>query len=307
VVTEPQLVVVDAEEPVWRVGFKPEPWAWSGWEWAGSDGRFDGRWDDSQGNFRTVYAGSTLLACLLEVLAGFRPDPTLAAGLDSIVEDDEDAAIHSTATAGEISYSWLGPRLAASATLTGRLCAVTAAESIAALLGPFVALAHLLGLHDFDAAALKDARARALTQSVATHLHATTELEGVTFASRHGDDLALWAVFERAGDSAISHTLDAFEHHPLSPEDPALQVSASSFPTHGRVSHPTPRAPESDTGVAGAGWSRRTPDSSSPRTLRYETRRRRSGPYGKTPTSRSAPAGSSAIRAGRTSATVTPS
>lgn len=224
-VTEPQLVVVDANETVWRVGFKPEPWAWSGWEWAGSDGRFDGRWDDSQGNFRTVYAGSTLLACLIEVLAGFRPDPTLAVGMDNIVEDDEDAAIRPTVLAGEISYSWLEPRSAASASITGRFCAVTAAESIAALRDQFVALAHLLGLHDFDAAALKDARARALTQSVATHLHAATDLDGVTFASRHGDDLALWAVFERAGDPSISHTLDAIEHHSLSPENPDLQMA----------------------------------------------------------------------------------
>ncbi len=223
-VTEaPQLVVVDAAEEVWRVGFKPEPWAWSGWEWAGADGRFHGRWDDRQGNFRTIYAGSTLLACLLEVLAGFRPDPTLALELDDIVEDDEDAAMHPTARAGEISYSWLEPRSAASATLTGRFCAVTAAESIAALRPQFVALAHLLNLHDFDAAALKDGRPRALTQSVATYLHATTELDGVTFASRHGDDLALWAVFERAEDPAVSRTLDAIKHHPLSPEHPDVQ------------------------------------------------------------------------------------
>lgn len=39
----PQLVVVAAAEEVWRIGFKPEPWAWSGWEWAGTDGRFHGR------------------------------------------------------------------------------------------------------------------------------------------------------------------------------------------------------------------------------------------------------------------------
>jgi hypothetical protein len=222
-VTEPQLVVVDADEVVWRVGFKPEPWAWSGWEWAGSDGRFDGRWDDSQGNFRTVYAGSTLLACLVEVLAGFRRDPTLAVELDEIVEDGEDATMHPTAPAGQISYSWLEPRSAASASMTGRFCAVTAAESIAALRRPFVALAHMVGLHDFDATALKDGRSRALTQSVATYLHANTELDGVTFSSRHGDDLALWAVFERSGDPAISHTLDAIEHHPLTPENPDLR------------------------------------------------------------------------------------
>lgn len=223
VTVPPELVVVDADEQVWRVGFTPDPWAWPGWEWAGTNGRFNGRWDDSQGNFRTIYAGSTLLACLLEVLAGFRPDPMLSLELDAIVEDDDDAAGHPTVRGGEVSYSWLEPRSAASATLKGRFCAVTAAESIAALRPRFVALAHLLSLHDFDAAALKDGRPRALTQTVATYLHATTELDGVTFASRHGDDLALWAVFERAGDPAISAALDAIEHHPLSPEHPVLQ------------------------------------------------------------------------------------
>lgn len=219
----PQLVIVAADEQVWRVGFKPEPWAWAGWEWAGADGRFGGRWDDHQGNFRTIYAGSTLLACLLEVLAGFRPDPTLALEVDDIVEDDEDAAMHPTARAGDISYAWLEPRSAASATLTGRFCAVTAAESIAALRPQFVALAHVLKLHDFDAAALKDGRPRVLTQSVATYLHATTEIDGVTFASRHGDDLALWAIFERAADPSTSRALKAIEHHALAPESPELQ------------------------------------------------------------------------------------
>src|SRR5690606_6413822 len=106
--------------------------------------------------------------------------------------------------AGEVPYSWLEPRSAASATLTGSFCAVTATESISFLRPQFVALAHQLSLHDFDAAALKDGRPRELTQSVATYLHATTMLDGVTFASRHGDDLKLWAVFERAEDPAIS-------------------------------------------------------------------------------------------------------
>lgn len=219
----PQLVAVDTNQRVWRVGFDPEPWAWSGWEWAGSDGRFHGRWDDRQGNFRTIYAGSTLLACLLEVLAGFRPDPTLVLALDGIVEDAEDAVTHPTAAAGELSSAWLGRRSAASATLTGRFCAVTAAESIAALRPQFVALAHLLNLHDFDASALKDGRPRALTQSIATYLHATTDLDGITFASRHGDDLTLWAVFERADDPAVSPALNAITHHPLSVEHPDLQ------------------------------------------------------------------------------------
>jgi len=47
----------------------------SGWEWATR--RFHGRRDDRDSNFRTANAGSTLLACLLELLAYFRPDPLL--------------------------------------------------------------------------------------------------------------------------------------------------------------------------------------------------------------------------------------
>jgi hypothetical protein len=218
----PQLVLVDVEEQVWRIGFKPEPWGWSGWEWAGTDGRFGGRWDDSQGNFRTVYAGSTLLACLLEVLAGFRPEPTLVLDLDGIEEDEEDAEHYPTSRPGELPYSGLEPRLAASATLTGTFCAVTAAESIAALHPRFVAMARMLSLHDFDAAALKNGKPRELTQSIATHLHAATDVTGVTFESRHGDDLVLWAVFERADDPSVSPALTALEHHQLTPEHPDL-------------------------------------------------------------------------------------
>ena len=43
---------------------------------------------------------------------------------------------------------------------------------------------------------LTDVRARALTQAIASHLYAQTPLSGIQFASRHGDDLTLWAVFE---------------------------------------------------------------------------------------------------------------
>ena len=49
----------------WRVGYKPEPWCWVDWRWA-TGGKFNGRWDDSTGQFRTDYAGETLVACLVQ-------------------------------------------------------------------------------------------------------------------------------------------------------------------------------------------------------------------------------------------------
>lgn len=204
--SEQKLALATADTRVWRIGFRPDPWAWSGWEWA-TDGRFPGRWDDLHGNFRTVYAGSSLRACLLEVLAAFRRDARLATELDEIVEDDEDAVLHPTLRSGEVPREWLDVRAATSAELAGTYCAVTDSQSIAVLYPHFIGMALSLGLSDLDAAALKDARPRQLTQAIAAWIYETTDLDGVTFASRHGDDLQLWAIFERPGDPQVSPKL----------------------------------------------------------------------------------------------------
>lgn len=224
----PQLVLVNVDQRVWRVGYAPNPWAWAGWEFAGTDGRFPGRWDDHRGVFRTIYTGSTLLACLLEVLAHFRPDRALVQELGAIVDDDDDG--YPTAPAGQVPYSWLDPREAASATQTGTYCDVTASESVAALRPTFIALALQLEQPDFDGAALKRARPRELTQRVATHLHATTNVAGVRFASRHGDDVELWAIFERAGHHTISPHLSDIARVRLTVDHAAL---VEAFRIHG--------------------------------------------------------------------------
>ncbi|MCO4253240.1 hypothetical protein [Pseudarthrobacter raffinosi] len=39
-------------------------------------------------------------------------------------------------------------------------------------------------------------------------LYESTAVDGGTFTSRHGDELQLWAIFERPGDPAISPKLD---------------------------------------------------------------------------------------------------
>lgn len=67
-------------ELIHRVGYAPNPWAWTPWQYA-EDGRFNGRWDDPDGNWRTLYVGASRLACYLEVLAFARADPRLALNL----------------------------------------------------------------------------------------------------------------------------------------------------------------------------------------------------------------------------------
>jgi len=226
-----ELTAAVAAGRVWRVGFRPEPWAWSGWEWA-TDGRFPGRWDDLHGNFRTVYAGSSLLACLLEVLAHFRKDARLNLELELIVEDDEDAVLYPTIVPGSVPKEWLDERAAASAELSGRFCPVTASSTVAALHPRFVGLALSLGLEDFDAAALKDARPRRLTQAVASWLYEMTDLDGVTFASRHGDDLQLWAVFERPDDPPVTPKVHDVELEELQHDTPALLTAFGLLGLH---------------------------------------------------------------------------
>lgn len=97
-------------------------------------------------HFRTVYAGSSLLACLLEVLAVFRKDARLAVELDSIVEDDLDRQVHTTVTQGLVPRQWLDARRIATGTFTGHFCAVTASETVAGLYPSFIGLAFSLGL-----------------------------------------------------------------------------------------------------------------------------------------------------------------
>jgi hypothetical protein len=47
-----QLATATSDITVWRVGYRHEPWAWPSWQYA-TNGRYPGRWDDADGNFRT--------------------------------------------------------------------------------------------------------------------------------------------------------------------------------------------------------------------------------------------------------------
>ena len=217
---------------VWRVGFRPEPWAWSDWRYASDEGRFNGRWDDINGQFRTVYAGDSLFACLIEVLAKYRVDPHLSGALEEIVEDAADTAEFPARVPAVVSYRWLEDRRASTATLEGAYCRVVAAGTLAALWPRFVDVARRLGASDFDAAALKDSGPRDLTRSIASWLYQQTEpvIDGVEFTSRHGDDLRLWAIFERpSADSDISPRLTDVRTFDLAPETPELVAAFAAL------------------------------------------------------------------------------
>ncbi|WP_182347800.1 RES domain-containing protein [Tomitella gaofuii] len=212
---------------VHRVGYTPMPWAWTPWEFA-ENGRFTGRWDDPDGNWRTVYSGDTVLACLLEVLAFARHDPRTSDGLDQIDEDPRDAAEYPTTVAsGELPQNWCTPRMRTTATIEGCYVAPGDAESLPTLRERFLTTALRLGLDDVDAAAVRDSRPRELTQAMAAWFYELTAengepVAGVHFQSRHGDGLGLWAIFERPGDEPVSARVHVLAREPLSPRDAEL-------------------------------------------------------------------------------------
>ena len=160
-------IAVAGDALVWRVGRAPDPWAWVDRSYAGHN-----RWDDANGVFRTIYAGDSLYACFVELLAYARPDVGLDGSdlLACIVEDPADAAEHPVSAAGALPRDWIQARMVASAKLTGSFADMRSSEMIAALRPQFVQLALRLGYHDFDAAAVKSAQHRALTQQVASYL-----------------------------------------------------------------------------------------------------------------------------------------
>lgn len=210
---------------VHRVGFAPTPWRWTDWVYA-EDGRFDGRWDDPGGSWRTLYVGETRLACLLELLARFRPSPRVADEIADIEVDGEDE--FPTVAAGTIPTAWCDPRRSGTATMSGAFAVPGHHRSLAALRIKFRTKALGLGLDDLDAAAIRDARPRALTRGISAWLYqagdvGTAQLDGIEFTSRHGDDLALWAIYERGSDADVSATLSPqFDDTDIDVEDPDL-------------------------------------------------------------------------------------
>jgi len=141
---------------VWCTGSAPprKAWAWTPWQYA-TDGRLGGRWDDPDGLWHTLYVGGSRLACYLQVLAVFRPDPVLSAELDCIVEPPQDAAEHATLGSGQLPRARLEPGRLGTTTLVRLAC--------------------------------RPRRQRVLPTCAPRSRPGT------------GDELALWAVFERVG------------------------------------------------------------------------------------------------------------
>jgi hypothetical protein len=227
--SKPDLEITSDPGTVWRVGFEPDPWAWTPWIYATDAGLFDGRWDDERGQFRTLYTSASLLGCFLELLAKCRPDTMVQEGLDQIDDPGDLAADDEEAPAGTVGYDWLDGRQFGCATQTGRYCFVTHSRTVAALDDARLFTARGIASRDVDVSVLKGADDRLLTRSIARWIYDLRDddraalVDGIEFRSRLGDEIRLWAVFERSPDEVGPYSLITPKWHAgVAPDIPEL-------------------------------------------------------------------------------------
>ena len=191
------LEAATADGPVFRVARAPDPWAWPDWSQAGVDGTFANRWDDSEGEYRALYASSARFGALLETLARFRPALAVVAGLREVVGEADVLA------AGVVPREWFDGRLMGVAELSGAYAEIGAVASLAVIRSRLAARALHHGLTDVDAAAIRAAAPRAFTQEVSRLVYesrtaADEPLAGIRYRSRFDDGTDNWAIFEPA-------------------------------------------------------------------------------------------------------------
>jgi len=193
---------------VFRLGRRPDPWAWPDWAYVGADGTFGNRYDDPLGIYRVLYASTRRMATFVECLAYFRPDIDVVADLAEIAGEDGD---EEPPAAGVVPGEWVEQRCVGRGALAGDYADLGHHESLAELRRALAARVVHYGLHDLDAATLRLSAPRAFTQEVARYVFDQTAAgqrrwNGLSYLSKHGDDLRNWAIFEPAAPEVVEVT-----------------------------------------------------------------------------------------------------
>lgn len=201
-----------------RVGLRPDPLAWSPWEWVGA-----GRYDDPARVFRVLYAAESRFTCLKEVLIAQRRretnDSKLAAALASL--DDPEASISRAAEQRrhQITRAWRLTRAFGELELAAGQTYLNLRET-GDLLEVEAALGAELGIEEISLEHIASVR-HEKTQRIARWAF-ETGYRAILYPSRIGADDRCWAIFDNAvftplGLSHIAH------------DDPDLQRVAQLY------------------------------------------------------------------------------
>ena len=152
-------------------------------------------------------------------MAWARPDPSI--DLDVIAVSDP--ADETEYTAGLIDRGWIERRRLGRAIGQGAYAAAGQAQTLSRLRGSMADAMRQYGVTDLDGAAIRSVAPRAFTQELSRLVYrciaadgTSPAYDGIAYASRHGDDVACWAMFEDRGK------LVATESFVIDPADPEL-------------------------------------------------------------------------------------
>ena len=203
-----------------------DPWAWPAWEYAASDGTFGNRWDDPEGVYRVLYAGSSLHGCFVEVLSRFRKRPAFIAGLEAI-SGSPDAI-----PPGAVPRDWLNGRaIGEAAPAAGMFADLRESASLTHLHESLAARLVHYRIPELDAAAIRQSAPRKFTQEVSSYVYRQTDNDGnplfvgIAYRSRFGDEFTNWAIFERPDRAAISSPAT----RPITADDPDFQAALKTL------------------------------------------------------------------------------
>lgn len=212
--------------PLHRLGRTAAVWSFPDWAYAGEDGTFGNRFDDARGNFRVLYASSTRLGTFLETLARFRPDPQVLAA--EIAADPRDSDYPSSVP-GRVPASWLDGRSIGSATVDAAFADLGHSSTLAYLRDAMASTVLRFALDDLDTSSIRLQAPRGFTQEIASHLYDLADdggerrLQGIEYASRVGDDIDNWAIWEPA------EALQEEAEQPIAADDPDLRQAMARF------------------------------------------------------------------------------
>lgn len=199
-----------ADKPtiVYRLGRRPDPWAWPDWAFAEPDGTFGNRYDDPQSTYRVLYASTQRFATFVECLAYYRRDPQVSEELEEIVGEDEDQEPPSS---GVVPREWIQARCIGTGALVGDYVNIGHHETLAELREALADRIVHYHLEDLDAATIRLTSPRTFTQEISRYVFkqtvsGTRRWNGIAYQSKHGDDLENWAIFEPASPDDTSFT-----------------------------------------------------------------------------------------------------
>jgi hypothetical protein len=200
------------KRPVYRIARKPEPWSWPDWQYAGKDGTFPHRWDDPQGQYRTLYACIQRLGAFIETLAHFRPDLHIVASFAEIL-DDPDEPTAPTFPSGTVPLDWIRTREMGSASMSGEFVQISAARTLAHLRLKMASRILHYGFDELDGSTIRRV-AREFTKEVSRFvfecsLNGAPEYQGIYFLSRFGDQFENLVCFETSGGIEPLSELDS--------------------------------------------------------------------------------------------------